>query len=359
MPTPIRVLIVDDSAYVRLVLTRLLAGEPDIVVVGQAADGAEALVAAENLRPDVMTLDVEMPKLSGLEVLARLLPRRPIPVLMLSSLTQHGAEVALEALRLGAVDCLGKPGSAGVPDLESVRRQLVAKVRAAAGARVRVPPAGVPPPRPTPRLRPALSSRPAGPMTTVLIASSTGGPGSLHTVLSALPEHFPAAIAITQHLPPAFTAALARRLDDDCALSVREAREGDLLRPGCVLVAPGDRHMLLGPQGVVHLSADPPLWGVRPAADRMMISAAQHLTGPLIGVVLTGMGRDGAEGIRAIKQAGGTCLAESEATAVIYGMPKAAWETGSCDRELPLPEIGPALTRLVTAPRREAPPLAA
>jgi len=316
MHKPIRVLVVDDSAYVRLVVTRMLSAEPYLEVVGQAFNGEQALELADKLQPDVITLDVEMPKLNGLEVLRRLLPRNPIPVVMLSSLTRHGAQVTLEALSLGAVDFVAKPGSAGVPDLQAVHAQLISKVRAAAAAKV-VPP-------PPPRRRPAPPSSPApspslitGRTPVVLVAASTGGPGALHSLLAALPDALPAAFAITQHMPPSFTEALAQRLDGLCA------------------------------RGAVHLSKDPPLWGVRPAADPMMISAAHSLRCPLVGVVLTGMGRDGAEGVKAIKQAGGTVIAESEQTAVIYGMPKAAYETGCCSAVLPLHDIADHIAGLV------------
>ncbi len=346
MHKPIRVLVVDDSAYVRLVVTRMLSAEPYLEVVGQAFNGEQALELADKLQPDVITLDVEMPKLNGLEVLRRLLPRNPIPVVMLSSLTRHGAQVTLEALSLGAVDFVAKPGSAGVPDLQAVHAQLISKVRAAAAAKV-VPP---PPPRRRPAPPPSPAPSPSlitGRTPVVLVAASTGGPGALHSLLAALPDALPAAFAITQHMPPSFTEALAQRLDGLCALSVKEADEGDFLRPGTALVARGGYHMIIGPRGAVHLSKDPPLWGVRPAADPMMISAAHSLRCPLVGVVLTGMGRDGAEGVKAIKQAGGTVIAESEQTAVIYGMPKAAYETGCCSAVLPLHDIADHIAGLV------------
>jgi two-component system, chemotaxis family, protein-glutamate methylesterase/glutaminase len=355
MAKPVRVLVVDDSAYVRLVVTRLLGGSAGFEVIGQARDGLEALSLAEKLMPDVITLDVEMPAMDGLQVLRTLLPRRRVPVVMLSSLTQQGADVTLEALRLGAVDVVGKPGSPGVPDLEAVRFQLLTKVRAAASARVSVP-EGVKPvssgahasARGTQPATSALGlrSRPDS-VPTVLIASSTGGPGALHALFSALPGDLPAALAITQHMPPAFTEALARRLNDNCPLTVREAAEGDVLQPGVALVARGDHHMIIGPQGIIHLSSEPPVWGVRPAADPMMISAAENLRSPLIGVVLTGMGQDGAQGVLQIARAGGVVIAESEESAVIYGMPKAAKETGCCEHILPLSSIAARLAKLV------------
>jgi len=188
---------------------------------------------------------------------------------------------------------------------------------------------------------------------TVLIASSTGGPGTLDALLSALPPSVPAAFAITQHMPPHFTRALAQRLDDNSPLAIREAEEGDLLRPGGGLVAPGDYHMIIGPQGIVHLSKAPPVYGVRPAADPMMSSAADNLRVPLLGVVLTGMGTDGAEGVTRIKRAGGVVVAQDEQSCVIYGMPKAAAATGACDHIVSLADMPQLLTdeihRLATA----------
>ncbi|MFP3904149.1 MAG: chemotaxis response regulator protein-glutamate methylesterase [Armatimonadota bacterium] len=336
MSSKLRVLNVDDSTYVRLVLSRMLGDADDLEVVGQAADGAEGIRLARKLKPDVITLDIEMPMVDGLEFLRRLMPENPIPVVMLSSLTQAGAEPTLEALSLGAVDFVGKPGSAGVPDLETVRRQLLKKVRAAAGASVTVSGAAAtrrrkkpPPPRP-----PADTNCPC-----ILVAASTGGPQTLDAIFTSLPGDIPACFAITQHIPASFSRVLAERLDRKCALDIHQAEDGDVLRRGTALVAPGDYHMIIGPRGIVHLSTDSEVWGVRPAADPMMSSAAKNLGQPLVGLVLTGMGRDGAEGCIAIKKAGGRVFAEDEKSCVIYGMPKVVRETGCCDRMLPLDEI--------------------
>ncbi len=343
MASPIRVLIVDDSTYVRMVLNRMLEAAPGIQVIGQAADGQEALNLASRLKPDVMTLDVEMPKLNGLEVLRRLLPQNPVAVVMLSSLTQYGAEVTLQALELGAVDFVGKPGSAGVPDLATVEHQLLMKVRGA--ARARVGPSLDAGPRPAPvQTPPPMRVRQ---IPTVLIASSTGGPGTLDRLLSALPDRLPATFAITQHMPPDFTRIFAARLDASCGLNVKEAVTGDVLRPGTVLLAPGDYHMIIGPRGIIHLSHDTEIWGVRPAADPMMISAAENLKTPLIAVILTGMGCDGARGAVEVKRVGGVVVAEDEQSCVIYGMPKAALETGACDHIVSLSEMPQLLTNQV------------
>ncbi len=326
----------------QLVLVRLLEADRQMQVVGQASDGEEALELAEQLQPDVITLDVEMPKMDGLQVLKKLLPRHPIPVVMLSSLTQLGAETTVKALQLGAVDFVGKPGSAGVPDLETVQKQLLHKIRVAARAQVRI---GTAPRRAQISRVKAIR---AGKTPTVLIAASTGGPSTLDFLLSALPENLPAAIAITQHMPPQFTRVLAERLNQKSALEIKEAQEGDSLQPATALIAPGDYHMLLESNGVVHLSRDQSVWGVRPAADPMMQSAATNLNTPLIGAVLTVMGQDGAQGAVAIKDRGGTIITEAEESCVIYGMPKAAVETGCCDFVVPLPEIPQKLVDIIS-----------
>ena len=318
-------LLVNDSVYVQLVLRRLLEADLQIEVVGQVSNGQEALRLAEQLEPDVIMLDVEMPKLDGLEVLEKLLPQHPIPVIILSSLAEFGAEATVKALELGAVDFVGKPGSAAVPDLGALQEQLHSKIRVAASARVMTPVA-----QEGPRFRRAA------PLTTektptVLIASSTGGPGTLAFLLSALPSDLPAAIAITQHMPPTFTKALAHHLNKKTPLQVKEVQDGDALQAGTALVARGGYHMILEPTRTVHLSRQRAVGGMGPAADPMMESAAHNLHTPLVGVVLTGMGQDGARGIVAVKEAGGTVMAQDEESCVIYGMPKAAAATGCCD----------------------------
>jgi two-component system chemotaxis response regulator CheB len=343
MSTKIRVLNVDDSTYVRLVLSRLLGAAEDIEVVGQAADGQEGLKLAAKLQPDVITLDIEMPQVDGLEFLRRLMPEQPTPVVMLSSLTQAGAEPTLEALSLGAVDFVGKPGSAGVPDLETVQRQLVRKIRAAAGATPRTPQTR--PPQPTEHTpRPPRRVDASSPC--ILVASSTGGPRTLDAIFSSIPPDIPASFAVTQHIPAEFSRALSERLDGKCPLHIRQAEKGDALQPGTVLTAPGDYHMAIGAKGVVDLSTDEPVWGVRPAADVMMKTAAESLSRPLIALILTGMGQDGAEGCVAVSETGGIVLAEAEESCVVYGMPKAAHETGCCDKMLTLERIPAHLVRV-------------
>lgn len=331
MTDRIRVLVVDDSAFVRKAVERMLGAAGDIEVVGLAADGEEGLAKARELQPDVVTLDVRMPRLGGLETLERLMAEQPVPVLLMSTLTQEGAEVTLRGLELGAMDFVDK-SSVQPMSMLSLAEELVAKVRALGRARVRARP------RPLPS-----SARGAGaPAECVVIAASTGGPAALQAVVGALPAGFPAAVLLVQHIPRGFTRSLAERLDARSAVPVREARDGDVVGPGTVLVAPAGIHSrVVRRAGQVELVLDEEPRDAlhRPSANVLMASAAE-VYGPLaVGVVLTGMGSDGTEGLRAIQEKGGLTLAESEETSVIYGMPKAAIEAGVVRRVVPLERV--------------------
>ncbi len=325
----IRVLVVDDSAFVRRAVERMLATSGDIEVVGTAADGEEGLRKAKALRPDVVTLDIKMPRLGGLETLERLMAEQPLPVLLMSTLTQEGAEVTLRGLELGAMDFVDK-SSVQPMSMLSLAEELIAKIRALGGARLRVrhhPPP--PPPLPSGGARAEL----------VVVAASTGGPTALQEVISGLPAGFPAAVVIVQHIPRGFTKSLSERLDARSAIPVREAKDGEAILPGVVLVAPAGIHARLvrrAGAALVSLDEEPRDTLHRPSADVTMASAAEVFGQRLVGVVLTGMGSDGTEGLRAIHAAGGLTMAESEETAVIYGMPKAAVEAGVVDRSVPL-----------------------
>ncbi len=361
LPPPLRVLVVDDSAFMRKMVTEILARDPALCVVGQARDGADALAKLDSLRPDVITLDVEMPVLDGFGALAEIMRRRPTPVLMLSSLTQAGADATLRCLEMGAVDFVGKPSGAISLDIEKVAGEMIAKVKAAAGA----DPSRLASSPPSPvkeglseTVRPVASSlsssltgeggerEQAGRGSAVLvIGASTGGPRALQTLVPALPAGLGVPVVIVQHMPTGFTASLARRLEQTSPFEVREAAEGDRLRPGLVLVAPGGRHLQFRAGGVAHLTDDPPVHGVRPSVDVTLASLAP-LYGPrLLAVLLTGMGRDGARGLRMVSDRGGQTLAEDETTCVVYGMPKAAAEIGAVGGLLPLPALAPAITR--------------
>lgn len=345
-PRKIRVLIVDDSAVVRKLASDALATDPDIEVVGTAIDPYMARDKLRELSPDVLTLDLEMPRMDGLTFLRLLMERRPMPVVVMSSLTQRGSDYALEALRLGAVDFIAKPsGSFSFGDLGP---QLIAKVRAAAGARVR-PAARTPTVPPfKPAARPASPNAPRyhNPRSIILLGSSTGGTEALRDVLTRLPTDVPG-IAIVQHIPATFSKSFADRLNTLCSLEVREAVDGDRLQPGLVLLAPGGFHMMLQwsvDHYHVRIASGPPIWHQRPAVDLLFKSAADCGAGPhAIAGILTGMGKDGAEGLLRLREKGAVTFAQDEASCVVYGMPKAAWECGAAQQQLALDRVAPFL----------------
>jgi two-component system, chemotaxis family, protein-glutamate methylesterase/glutaminase len=332
----IRVLIVDDSAFVRQALVRMLSSAPDIEVVGTAVDGKEGLEKAVVLRPDVVTLDIKMPRMGGLEALRRIMTECPVPVLLLSSLTSEGGEITLRGLELGALDFVDKSSVRGHMNLLDLADELKAKVRALAGVpRDRVhapegPPAEARAPLPHPHDRGAE---------VVVIGTSTGGPPALQAIIPKLPSGLASSILVVQHMPVGFTRSLADRLASRSALPVREAEDGDSISPGVVLIAPAGRHMKVqrrGPVSRVWLDDEPRSSLHRPSVDVLMASVAKAYGPRSLGVILTGMGSDGVEGLRAIRQTGGRTFAESEESCVIYGMPKAAVEAGVVDRSVPL-----------------------
>ncbi len=331
-PRRVRVLVVDDSAFARRAFTRMLAAAPDLEVVGVARDGEEALTQAHLLRPDVITLDVQMPRLDGLGALERLMRERPTPVLLTSSLTREGAEVTLRGLELGALDFVDKSRAQGNMGLLALGDELRAKVRALAGVVAR-PPAGDVAPAPTAPL--ATPAR----LDVVAVAASTGGPAALQTLVQGLSAAFPAALLVVQHIPPGFTRSLAERLSARGVLPVSEAVAGEAVQPGRVLIAPGGTHMRVERRrGAVRVRLDdePRDSLHRPSADVLMESVAATYGARALGVVLTGMGADGVAGLRAMRAAGGRTLAESPETCVIYGMPKAALEAGVVERQVRL-----------------------
>ena len=328
----VRVLVVDDSATMRGLITAILGRDPEIAVVGQAGDPLQAREAIKRLNPDVVTLDVEMPNMNGLAFLEKIMRLRPMPVVMVSTLTHAGAEISLAALELGAVDCVGKP-SAGVP-ADVAFADLAARVKAAGRARVR--PGGD-------RL-PAHAAggdfRPDGRI--VAIGASTGGVEALLTVLSAYPANCPPTV-IVQHMPGAFTKSFAERLNRSCAARVGEAHEGAALETGQVWLAPGgESHLQVAGIGSkrCRLVAGPPVNGHRPSVDMLFESVAKTAGPAALGVILTGMGRDGARGLLAMRQAGAATIGQNEASSVVYGMPKVAHEIGAVERQLPLERIG-------------------
>jgi len=334
---PVRVLVVDDSPLIRQILVDMLRKEPGIEVVGFARDGEEALLRIAELNPEVVTLDVEMPRLDGLGCLRELMATRPVPAVMVSTLTSAGTATTLDALALGAVDFVCKPNNGSLSTLRGVREELVEKVMAAKNARVRRTF------RPTPRSTAPISKTDR----VALVASSTGGPRALAALFEGLPKGFAAPMLLVQHMPAGFVAPLARRLNDIGTISVREAKVGDRMEPGVALLAPGGRHMTIGADGGLRFDDAPTVHGVRPAADRLFNSAAEAFGKRCVVAVLSGMGRDGAEGALAVRKAGGVILAESEETCTIYGMPKAAVEIGAVERTVPIDGMGAALARAV------------
>ncbi|MBR1671853.1 MAG: chemotaxis response regulator protein-glutamate methylesterase [Fretibacterium sp.] len=349
----IRVLVVDDSALMRQLIGDILGTDPRIQVVGTARDGRDALAQIKALRPDVVTMDVEMPNMDGLKALEEIMRTSPLPVIMVSSVTQEGAETTLKALSLGCVDFVSKPSGSISLNIRDVGRDIVDKVVAASTAHVRTGGSLLPPKPPLPRapefrrMTPPPSSRRRE---IVAIASSTGGPMALNELLPKLPGNFPVPIVITQHMPKEFTPSFARRLNAASALEVVEGFEGLTLKPGRVVIAPGGKHLILKRRNgavVCDLSDAPPELSVKPAANIMFRSVAEQYGGNVLCVILTGMGRDGTDGAIPMHRQGAYLIAESQKTCVVYGMPKAAVDAGIADEVLPLNEIPEAMVRNV------------
>ncbi len=339
----IRVLVVDDSPFVRQALTRMLAGAPDVEVVGAAVDGQDGLEKALRLRPDVITLDVRMPRMDGLAALTRIMAECPTRVLLLSSATQEGADITLRGLELGAMDFVDKSSVQGQMNLLALNDELLAKIRALASS-PRLP-------APTGRLEPARAPRRRRARAeVVVIGTSTGGPSALQAIIPRLPAGLSAPVLVVQHMPVGFTRPLAERLAGRSSMPVREAENGEPVTAGTVLIAPAGQHMKLRRRGRhtrVWLDDEPGGALHRPSADVLMASAARHYGARTLGVVLTGMGNDGVEGLRAIRAAGGRTLAESEDTCIIYGMPRAAVEAGVVDATVALDRVAEAIVAAV------------
>lgn len=339
----VRVLIVDDSATVRRLLSEILGRDPEIEVVGEAPEPHAAREMIKRLNPDVLTLDVEMPGMSGIAFLEKIMRLRPMPVVMVSTLTERGADVTLEALSIGAVDYFPKPTANLAANLNEAAQELIRKVKTAAQARVR------------PRLdtRPGIETKEEGSFSNRLIAigSSTGGVEALLEVLSHFPENCPPTV-ITQHMPAGFTTSFAARLDKICAPKVCEASDGAQLASGHVYLAPGGvSHLEVAGRGTwrCRLVIDELVNGHRPSVDRLFHSVASSAGDKAVGAILTGMGRDGANGLMAIRARGGITIGQDEPTSVVYGMPRAAMECGAVSVQLPLERIGGELLRYCRA----------
>ena len=332
-----RILVVDDSALMRKFISDMLNSEAEMTVVGTARDGLEALEQIEKLHPDVVTLDVTMPRMDGLTALKHIMNEHPLPVIMLSSFTREGAETTLNALEYGAFDYVLKPSGAISLDIHSVKEALIGKIKAAKNAKF--------PKRPLPVTAPTTELTGEFSKKAILIGASTGGPPAIEQILVNLPAKIPATL-IVQHMPPGFTQFFADRLSTMCKFAVKEAKQGDAVEKNRVLIAPGGYHMTVDTDERVHLNQNPTEHGVRPAVDPLMKTAAEVYTSETLGVLLTGMGRDGALGMQAIKQAGGFTIAQDEATSAIFGMPKAAIDLQCVDRVLPLQQIPNELVRV-------------
>ena len=351
----INVVVIDDSAFMRKSISMMLESDPAIKVVATARDGQDGINKIREFRPDLVTLDIEMPVMDGLSALRIIMKELPLPVIMISSLTSEGAQATLDALNLGAVDFIPKELSYVSVDIKKIREDLISKVKTI----VRSRPFRLRPARPLPR----PLSRPAGQggsvwnipasagkkLKAVVLGISTGGPFALLQTIPKLPADFPVGIAIVQHMPPRFTKSLAERLDSLSALNVREAADGDVLEPGMVLLAPGGQHMTFRRKGgyvVATIGSEPSNTLYRPSADIMISSAVEVINGPLLGVIMTGMGKDGLEGLKRVKQNGGIVIAQDEDSCVVYGMPRAAVEEGVADAILPLDGIPGGMTRI-------------
>jgi two-component system chemotaxis response regulator CheB len=341
----IRVLVVDDSATMRGLITATLERDPRIEICGTASDPLEARQAIKALNPDVVTLDIEMPNMNGLEFLEKIMRLRPMPVVMVSSLTQQGAAATLEALEIGAFDCVGKPTANSVSDGFS---ELAEKVKAAAVAKIRPRAEGK---KPQPAKR---SFRTDGRV--IAIGSSTGGVEALLNILSEFPADCPATV-VTQHMPASFTHSFADRLNRACAPHVSEAVDGDVLAPGRIFIAPGgDRHLEVTGTNALRcrLVDGPPVSGHRPSVDVLFNSLAAHNGDRTLGIILTGMGRDGAQGLLTLRKAGARTLGQDEASSVVYGMPKVAHDVGAVERQVPLRKIASTALDICAADQAEA-----
>lgn len=335
----IKVFVIDDSALIRSVLKEIIGSQPDMEVVGTAPDPIVARGLIRETNPDVLTLDVEMPKMDGLEFLEKLMRLRPMPVLMVSSLTETGSEIALRALELGAVDVVAKPKISIESGMRDYADAIADKIRACARARIR--PARAQAAAPAPAVLPALRNTLASSEKLVIIGASTGGTEAIRTFLMRMPSDCPG-IMIVQHMPAGFTRSFAQRLDSQCRISVKEAVHGERVLPGHAYLAPGHSHLLLGRSGANYLTLlddGPPVNRHRPSVEVLFRSAALHAGQNAAGVMLTGMGKDGAQGMLEMRQAGAYNVAQDEASCVVFGMPREAIAAGAVHEVAPLEQL--------------------
>ncbi len=362
MVDEISVLIIDDSALMRNLISRMIESTPGLRVAERAMNGAFALQKLEYCNPDVIVLDLEMPQMNGIEFLKERKRRGiEIPVIILSSIARRGAEITMEALALGASDFILKPSEAASGDIHAVQQQLTEMIRAygmqyrqkkglpsiikqAAEQQIVLPEKTIttPPVKEIPLKRP-------GPIEIIAIGISTGGPNALREVFSKIDKDLPAPIVVVQHMPPGFTTEFAKSLNAICPLEVKEAEEGDIIRPGRILIAPGDKHLQVVKKTlatVAHVSDDPPVNGHRPSVDVLFASVAREYGNRAMGVIMTGMGKDGAKELGSIYKQGGLTLGQDEASSVVYGMPKVAWDAGYVREQVPLSKMAERISEL-------------
>lgn len=356
-----KVLIVDDSAFMRKVLEEIIRTDPKLEVVGQAKDGREAITLVQSLQPDVLTMDINMPRMDGLEATQHIMTQNPRPILIVSSESRQGAASTLRALELGAIDFVTKPSSGIDLDMKTVRDELLTKLKMAAKVRVvrtaaRHDASGAVEPRPqAPPAKEIGGSDVRLPL--VVIAASTGGPATLMRLVPKFPKDFPAAVVLVQHMPATFTSQLSLQLTEVAQIRVKEAEANEALQSGVLYVCPGSHHLRISLTGRIRLDDGPRISGYRPCADVALESAAAYGGGNVVAVVLTGMGNDGAKGAQSVKAGRGCVLAQDEATSVIFGMPAEAIRTGAVDQVLGIDEMFPAIEKYVEAISRQTQPI--
>lgn len=333
----IDVLVVEDSAFMRKVITEILEADPEIQVVDNAINGLDGVKKASLLKPDVITMDVEMPNMDGIEAVKKIMKTNPTPIIMISAYTKKGAQKTIETLIAGAVDFVEKPGGPISLNIRDIKEEITKKVKIASKANIK-----------TTKKRKIVSvDKKKMSDSLVMIAASTGGPKIITSIFKKLPRDFPAPIVVVQHMPGSFTKAFAKRLNEHSSISVMEGKEGSFLNKGKAFIAPGDFHLEFSNDRKIMLNKKPALHGVRPSADITMNSASENFDGNLIGVILSGMGKDGSIGVRNISRRGGYVIAQDKDTSVVHGMPKSAIDSGCVDLVLPANEIADKLISLV------------